>query len=96
MTLERDGEALFPDAPTERGVRHLRELIRARRAGFEAFAVFVIQMSGVRSFSPNSAVHPEFVSSLREAREAGVNLLALDCRVTPESLEINGPVDILL
>lgn len=96
VTLERDGEALFPDAPTERGVRHLRELVRARRAGFEAFAVFVIQMSGVRSFSPNSAVHPEFASSLREAREAGVNLLALDCRVTPESLEINGPVDILL
>lgn len=81
VTLERDGIAMFPDAPTERGVKHLRELIRARENGCEAFALFVIQHEGVRGFTPNAGMHPEFARALREAQEAGVHVLAGSCRV---------------
>ena len=96
VTLERDGAALFPDAPTERGVRHLGELARCVEAGFSAWAVFVIQMEGVDYFAPNRETHPAFADALRAARDAGVHLLALDCRVTPDSLTARKPVEIRL
>ncbi len=96
VTLERDGVVLFPDAPTERGVKHLRELIRCVEAGFDAWAVFVVQMSDARYFTPNRQTHPEFADALGEARRAGVRLLALDCAVTPESITICGVVPIVL
>lgn len=81
VTLERDGIAMFPDAPTERGVKHLRELIRARENGCEAFVLFVIQHESVRGFTPNAGMHPEFARTLKEAQEAGVHVLAGSCRV---------------
>lgn len=96
VTLERDGVALFPDAPTERGVKHVMELIRAKEQGFEAYVLFVIQMDGVRCFSPNEAMHPEFANALRLAREKGVGIIAMDCNVTCDSIRINAPVPICL
>lgn len=96
VTLEEDGVARFPDAPTQRGVRHLRELVRCVEAGFDAWAVFVVQMSGVRRFEPNRATHPAFADALLEARRAGVQLLAFDCAVTPESLQAGERIEICL
>lgn len=96
VTLEEDGIVRFPDAPTERGLKHLRGLAACVKEGFEAWAVFVIQMSAVRHFEPNRTTHPAFADALRDARDAGVKLLALDCDVTPESLSIRGEVPICL
>lgn len=96
VTLEEDGRALFPDAPTERGVKHLEELVRAVGEGYAAHVCFVIQMAGMRSFSPNDATHPAFGAALRRAAEAGVEVLARECAVTPETLEITGRVDVRL
>lgn len=79
VTLKENDVALFPDAPTERGIRHLNVLCDAVKNGYEAYAVFVIQMKGVRIFSPNVKMHPEFREALVRAHEAGVNILALDC-----------------
>ena len=91
-TLEEDGLALFPDAPTQRGVKHLRELIACRQAGYEAAVCFVIQMAGMTAFSPNDATHPEFGAALREARRAGVRVLAVECAAAPDSLVMTRPV----
>lgn len=96
VTLEEDGAVLFPDAPTQRGVKHLEELIRAREAGYEAAVCFVVQMEGVKYFTPNRRTHPEFAGALARARQAGVELLAMDCRVSPDCLELNRPVEIRL
>lgn len=96
VTLEEGGVVRFPDAPTQRGVKHLRGLIQCVREGFEAWAVFVIQMRGVKYFAPNWVTHPEFGAALREAQAAGVRLLALDCEVTPERLHIRSSVSIRL
>ena len=96
VTLEEDGLALFPDAPTERGVRHLRELTCFARAGGGAAALFVIQMKGPRAFSPNQKTHPAFAQALCEAREAGVRLMAYDCLVTPRGMTLDSPVPIVL
>lgn len=93
VTLEEDGVVRFPDAPTERGVKHLRGLAQCVWEGYEAWAVFIIQMRGVQYFEPNWATHPAFAQALREARAAGVNVIALDCHVTEDSLEVYGPVD---
>ena len=87
-TLEIDGTGYFPDAPTERGVRHLSELAKAAREGYRAVLAFVIQMDGVSSVKPNAATHPEFAAALDEARKAGVAELFLRCHVSPDSLEI--------
>ena len=95
-TLEENGLALFPDAPTQRGVKHLRELIACRQAGYEAAVCFVIQMAGMTAFSPNDATHPEFGAALREAHRAGVRVLAVGCCVTPDSLAMTGPVPVRL
>lgn len=96
VTLEREGIALFPDAPTQRGTRHLRELCRCMDEGYRACALFLIQMEGVRAFRPNEETDPDFAAALRGAAARGVRLLALDCRVTPSSLEAGSPVEIQL
>lgn len=95
-TLEEDGVARFPDAPTERGVKHLHGLIRAVAEGYGAFLVIVIQMRGIRYFEPNWATHAAFGEAMREAQRAGVRLLALNCDVAPEELSIANPVEIRL
>ena len=94
VTLEEDGVVRFPDAPTLRGVKHLHGLIRCLSEGYDAYAVFIIQMRGVRHFEPNRVTHPDFAQALREARDAGVRLIALDCDVTEDSLSVREPVEI--
>lgn len=96
VTLEQDGVARFPDAPTQRGVKHLEELIRAREQGYESWVCFVIQMTPVRWLEPNDATHPAFGDALRRAAAAGVHVLAVDCAVTPDSLTIQRPVPVRL
>ena len=95
-TLEENGLAMFPDAPTQRGVKHLRELAACRAAGYGAAVCFVIQMAGVEAFSPNDRTHPAFGAALREAAEAGVRVIAVECAVTPDSLAVTGPVPVRL
>ena len=87
-TLEIDGVGYFPDAPTERGVKHLRELAAAARAGYVAMLAFVIQVDGVAEVRPNISTHPEFGTALEEAKSAGVQVLFLRCHVEPDSLEV--------
>ncbi len=96
VTLEQEGLALFPDAPTERGVKHLRELMKCREQGYEAWVIFIIQMKGVHSFSPNESTHPAFAQALREARNKGVWLTALECDVTEDTITARQSVPILL
>lgn len=96
VTLEEDGHCLFPDAPTLRGAKHLRELARLAREGGCAHLVFVVQMAGMRDVAPNAAADPAFARALWEAREAGVRLHALSCAVTPDSLSIAGALPILV
>ena len=88
-TLEVDGVGYFPDAPTERGVKHIRELIKAKKAGFNAILAFVIQMDGVMEVRPNIEIHPEFGEAMNDAKMAGVEILFLTCHVEPDKLEIN-------
>ncbi|MBR5237026.1 MAG: DNA/RNA nuclease SfsA [Clostridia bacterium] len=96
VTLEENGVVLFPDAPTERGARHLRELIDATHEGYDAYVVFVVQMKNVHYFSPNDRTDATFGQALREAHTAGVNILAVDCIVTPEKLSIADFVPVVL
>ncbi len=96
VTLELGGAAYFPDAPTLRGVKHLRELIAAHQQGYRAAVCFVIQMKDIAFFSPNDATHPEFGQALREAAAAGVEVWARDCAVTPGSLALDAPVAVKL
>lgn len=95
-TLEEEGTARFPDAPTERGVKHVKELCAALDDGFAAYILFVIQMKGVSVFEPNDATHPAFGEALREANSKGVVILAYDCCVTPETITIDMPVRVRL
>lgn len=94
VTLEEDGVVRFPDAPTLRGVKHLRGLMECVRQGYEAWAVFVIQMENVKHMEANRRTHPEFADALAEAGRAGVHILAVDCRVEWDLLEINKPVEV--
>lgn len=96
VTLEEGGAARFPDAPTERGVKHLRELQRAAEAGLGAALFFVVQMEGMRSVAPNDETHPAFGQALREAAAKGVRVCAWDCAVTPDSLTVRQEVPVLL
>jgi len=96
VTLEKDGIALFPDAPTERGVKHLNELAQSITDGYEAHVVFVIQMNDILYFTPNYETHSEFGMALVKAVAAGVKVSAFDCIVTPESLAVGNLVDIRL
>ena len=86
--------ARFPDAPTERGKKHIKGLADAVELGYTSVAVFVSQMKGVKSFEPNDSTHKAFGDALREATEHGVTVLAYDCKVTPDSLEIDERVKI--
>ncbi len=94
VTLEENGLAMFPDAPTERGIKHIMELENAHREGYETYLLFVIQMKGMRAFSPNKKTHPEFAEALKHADEAGVHILAYDCAVTENTLTIDRPVPV--
>ena len=96
VTLEKDGVAMFPDAPTERGVKHIEELCDCIDDGFEAYIFFVVQMTGVRCFTPNRKTHKEFADALLKANEKGVNIMCVDCNVTPDTLEIKNFVDVVL
>lgn len=96
VTLEEGGHARFPDAPTERGVKHIHELIAAARAGLDATLFFVVQMENIHAISPNDATHPAFGEALRQAAAEGVGVLAYECRVTPEELTISKPVPVVL
>ncbi len=96
VTLETDGICAFPDAPTQRGAKHLRELTELTKNGYGAYILFVIQMTDVRYLHPNDATDPEFGRALREAAAAGVNILAMDCGVTPGTMEIHSPVEVKL
>ncbi len=96
VTLENDGVVRFPDAPTERGVKHINELIDCRKDGYEAYILFVIQMNGVKYFSPNDETHREFGEALRKAKECGVKILAVSCNVTQNSIDIDSEVEVRL
>lgn len=96
VTLEENGVVRFPDAPTQRGVKHLEELIRAHEQGYESWVCFVIQMADAVRFEPNDVTHPEFGAALRRAEQAGVHILALECLVTPDRLEIRRSVPVCL
>ena len=96
VTLEENNIARFPDAPTQRGLKHVEELTHCIRDGYEAYLLFVIQMKGITCFEPNWNTHPEFGEALIDAQNAGVKLLAYDCFVTENLMEIRDPVPINL
>ena len=96
VTLEEEGVVRFPDAPSQRAVKHLEELVRAREEGYETYVFFVIQMKDVKYFTPNRETHPEFAQALERAAAAGVKILAYDCRVEPDRLEAADPVPVVL
>lgn len=96
VTLETDGVCAFPDAPTARGTKHLRELTCLAREGYGAYVLFVIQMPNVEYLHPNDATDPAFGQALREAQAAGVTILAMDCDVTPQTMTIRNPVTVRL
>ena len=92
VTLENDGVCAFPDAPTQRGARHLRGLAQAAQEGYGAYVLFVIQMADVKYLQPNDVTDPDFGAALREAAQSGVQILAMDCAVTEDSMSIRLPV----
>ena len=96
VTLENDGICAFPDAPTQRGARHLKELTALAKEGFGAYVLFVIQMEDVQYLHPNDVTDPAFGAALREAATAGVEVLAYDCRVTPDTMVLRKPVAVQL
>lgn len=96
VTLEEQGRALFPDAPTQRGLRHIEELCHCRAEGYEAYIAFIIQMRGVSAFSPNNRTQPAFGAALARAAQLGVRILALDCDVTPGAITARCPVPVEL
>ena len=96
VTLENDGIASFPDAPTLRGIKHLNHLALLKGEGYEAYVLFVIQMKGVNSFTPNKITHMEFANALRSAKECGVNILCYDCIVDIDSIRIDREVKYFL
>ena len=96
VTLEEEGVAMFPDAPTQRGLKHLHELGQCVREGYKAILLFIIQMKGVKYFTPNYRTHRAFGEKLKQVREQGVRLLAVDCAVTESELIAGDPVEIVL
>lgn len=96
VTLEEDGIAMFPDAPTERGVKHLNELCACVEQGLEAYVLFVIQMQGMHEFRPNDRTHEAFGEALRKSKQKGVKILALDCFVTADSVVIDSAISVNL
>lgn len=96
VTLEKDGVVAFPDAPSERAVKHVHELIDAKQDGYDVYVLFVVQMKNVKYLIPNEETHPEFAKALRDASGAGVNILAYDCVVTENEMIIDAPVPVKL
>lgn len=96
VTLLQDGIARFPDAPTTRGVKHLEELTACLSCGYEAYVLFLLEMKGVCQLQPNDQTHPAFGTALRQAAAAGVHVLAYDCLVTPDSLQLDQPIPVVL
>ncbi len=96
VTLEDDGVVLFPDAPTERGVKHVHELIQCHGEGCETYILFVVQMERARYFTPNRKTHPQFADALYEAKQAGVELMAYMCTVCPDEMKMDKPLEIKL
>lgn len=96
VTLEEEGIVRFPDAPTERGVKHIQELIECKKAGYEAYIFFVIQMKNVPFMEPNDRTHPAFGEALRKAAAEGVGIFARDCLVEPDKLVIDQEVEVRL
>lgn len=96
VTLENDGVCAFPDAPTVRGAKHLHELTELVKEGYSTYVLFVIQMEDVKYLQPNDATDPDFGKALRQAAQAGVQILAMDCKVTPDTMKINKPIKIKL
>lgn len=94
--LREDRTALFPDAPTLRGERHVRELIRCAAAGYEAYLLFVIQTAGAAALSPNRETHPAFADALADAAANGVRLLAYDCETAPDRISLRDPVPVVV
>lgn len=96
VTLENEGVVLFPDAPTSRGVKHLKELVSAREEGYEAYVIFIIQMEGVKYFTPNYETHKEFGDTLSFCKNNGVNILAFDSVVSKDEIYIKDSVKVLI
>ena len=96
VTLETDGVCAFPDAPTQRGAKHLKELANLARQGYGAYVLFVIQMEGVKYLHPNDRTDKPFGDALREAKKAGVEILSYDCEITVDTMKINGKVEVKL
>lgn len=94
VTLENDGVVRFPDAPTERGIKHLKELQKAVTEGYKAYVMFIVQMDNVQYFEPNRITHPEFADTLKEVSEKGVNIMAFQCDVAPESIKIKNQIPV--
>jgi sugar fermentation stimulation protein A len=94
VTLEEGGVVMFPDAPTERGVKHLNELTQCVHEGYEAQVIFVVQMSDILYFTPNTKMHPAFGEALVSAQKAGVAVEAFDCDVTPDNMTIGKAVEV--
>ena len=96
VTLEENNIVMFPDAKTERGVKHINELVKASKEGYLSYVVFVIQMSDVKYFTPNDKMHKELGDALRFAKDNGVNILAYDCFVSNDNIEIKDEVKVIL
>lgn len=96
VTLLQEDVARFPDAPTTRGIKHIEELVKCMEDGYEAYILFLLEMKGSRWMEPNDATHPAFGKALREAAAIGVKVLAYDCIVTPDRLEVDQPVEVRL
>lgn len=96
VSLEEEGVAKFPDAPTERGIKHIHELCECRQEGYEAFIIFVIQLKDVLYFEPNDRAQIEFRKALRDARDCGVGVLAYDCNIEADFMELCDPVEVRL
>lgn len=96
VTLESKGIVRFPDAPTERGVKHIRELCDCLKEGYDAYIIFVIQMKNVLHFEPNTETHKEFADALKEAKRHGIHILAVDCEVEEDSINIRNYVNVII
>lgn len=96
VTLENDGVVMFPDAPTLRGIKHIDELIKAKKNGYQTAVAFVIQMDNIKYFTPNKITHKDFADALKRAEKAGVEILCLDCIVTKDTLTIKDKVEYIL
>ena len=94
--MEDNGVVRFPDAPTERGVKHINELVKCIKDNYIPYLLFVIQIDDVLRFEPNRATDPAFADALVSAHEKGVNVLAYTCNVTPDSIKLKDPVEVVL